>query len=454
MNAEERSVLLIVDDNATNLHVLSDVLDEAGFEVRVAQNGEMALQKVEYDPPDLILLDVMMPGLNGFETCERLKADSKTKEIPVIFMTALSETVDKVRGLSLGAVDYITKPFQQDEVLARVRTHLQISRLTKSLAEQNLQLRAEVRARMKAEEDLKNLADSLERQVESRTKELKDALTNLEQTQLQLVQQEKMASLGQLVAGVAHEINNPVNFIATNLDPAKEYISELSRIIQLFLECYPDPVMEVAEALAFVDLDFLLSDLNKIMEAFQVGANMLTNISRSLRTFSRSDSSTPVPANIHDGIDSTLLVLGHRFKAHNKRPTIKITKEYGDLPPVKCYLGQLNQVFINLLANAIDALDEFFLQGADRAPEISIRTSIDSHNVIIQIKDNGPGIPDRVKERIFEPSFTTKAVGKGTGLGLSISRKIIEEQHQGKIYCFSQEGEGTEFRIELPLLSS
>ncbi len=454
MNAEERSVLLIVDDNATNLHVLSDVLDDAGFEVRVAQNGEMALQKVEYDPPDLILLDVMMPGLNGFETCERLKADSKTKEIPVIFMTALSETVDKVRGLSLGAVDYITKPFQQDEVLARVRTHLQISRLTKSLAEQNLQLRAEVRARMKAEEDLKNLADSLERQVESRTKELKDALTNLEQTQLQLVQQEKMASLGQLVAGVAHEINNPVNFIATNLDPAKEYISELSRIIQLFLECYPDPVMEVAEALAFVDLDFLLSDLNKIMEAFQVGANMLTNISRSLRTFSRSDSSTPVPANIHDGIDSTLLVLGHRFKAHNKRPTIKITKEYGDLPPVKCYLGQLNQVFINLLANAIDALDEFFLQGADRAPEISIRTSIDSHNVIIQIKDNGPGIPDRVKERIFEPSFTTKAVGKGTGLGLSISRKIIEEQHQGKIYCFSQEGEGTEFRIELPLLSS
>ncbi len=454
MNAEERSVLLIVDDNATNLHVLSDVLDDAGFEVRVAQNGEMALQKVEYDPPDLILLDVMMPGLNGFETCERLKADSKTKEIPIIFMTALSETVDKVRGLSLGAVDYITKPFQQDEVLARVRTHLQISRLTKSLAEQNLQLRAEVRARMKAEEDLKNLADSLERQVESRTKELKDALTNLEQTQLQLVQQEKMASLGQLVAGVAHEINNPVNFIATNLDPAKEYISELSRIIQLFLECYPDPVMEVAEALAFVDLDFLLSDLNKIMEAFQVGANMLTNISRSLRTFSRSDSSTPVPANIHDGIDSTLLVLGHRFKAHNKRPTIKITKEYGDLPPVKCYLGQLNQVFINLLANAIDALDEFFLQGADRAPEISIRTSIDSHNVIIQIKDNGPGIPDRVKERIFEPSFTTKAVGKGTGLGLSISRKIIEEQHQGKIYCFSQEGEGTEFRIELPLLSS
>ncbi len=454
MNTEERAVLLIVDDNATNLHVLSDVLDDAGFEVRVAQNGEMALQRVEYDPPDLILLDVMMPGMNGFETCERLKLNSKTKEIPVIFMTALSETVDKVRGLSLGAVDYITKPFQQDEVLARVRTHLQISRLTKSLAQQNLQLRAEIRARVKAEEDLKNLADSLERQVESRTKELKDALTNLEQTQLQLVQQEKMASLGQLVAGVAHEINNPVNFIATNLDPAKEYISELSRIIQLFLECYPDPVMEVAEALTFVDLDFLLSDLNKIMEAFQVGADMLTNISRSLRTFSRSDSSTPVPANIHDGIDSTLLVLGHRFKAHNKRPTIKVTKEYGDLPPVKCYLGQLNQVFINLLANAIDAVDEFFLQGADRAPEISIRTSIDSHNVIIQIRDNGPGIPDRVKERIFEPSFTTKAVGKGTGLGLSISRKIVEEQHQGKIYCFSQEGQGTEFRIELPLLRS
>lgn len=453
MNIDDRAVLLIVDDNATNLHVLSDVLDDAGFEVRVAQSGETALQKVEYDPPDLILLDVMMPGLNGFETCERLKANTKTNDIPIIFMTALSETVDKVRGLSLGAVDYITKPFQQEEVLARVKTHLQISRLTKNLAQQNLQLRGEIRARMKAEEDLKNLADSLEREVENRTKELKDALTNLEQTQLQLIQQEKMASLGQLVAGVAHEINNPVNFIATNLDPAKEYVGELSRIIQLFLECYPDPVMEVAEALAFVDLDFLLSDLNKIMEAFQVGANMLTNISRSLRTFSRSDSSTPVPANIHEGIDSTLLVLGHRFKSHNKRPKIRITKEYGDLPLIKCYLGQLNQVFINILANAVDAFDEFFLQGADRAPQISIRTRIDGDKVVIQIKDNGPGIPDQVRARIFEPNFTTKGVGKGTGIGLSISRKIIEEQHKGKIYCTSQVGEGTEFTIELPLLS-
>ncbi|PLS68149.1 MAG: hybrid sensor histidine kinase/response regulator [Cyanobacteria bacterium M5B4] len=452
MNTEERAVLLIVDDNATNLHVLSDVLDDAGFEVRVAQNGEIALQKVEYDPPELILLDVMMPGLNGFDTCERLKANPKTADIPIIFMTALSETVDKVRGLSLGAVDYITKPFQQDEVLARVKTHLQISRLTKSLAEQNVQLKAEVKARVKAEESLKQLMESLERQVEERTKELTLALTNLEQTQLQLVQQEKMASLGQLVAGVAHEINNPVNFIATNLDPAKEYVEELSRIIHLFLECYPDPAIEVAEALAFVDLDYMLADLNKIMEAFQVGANMLTNISRSLRTFSRSDSANPVPANIHDGIDSTLLILGHRFKSHNKRPTIRVLKEYGDLPLVKCYLGQLNQVFINLLANAVDAFDEFFLQGADRAPQIEIRTRVEQDKVFIHIKDNGPGIPDRVKERIFEPSFTTKAVGKGTGLGLSISRKIVEEQHQGKITCTSVVGEGTEFTIELPLL--
>jgi signal transduction histidine kinase len=454
MNTEDRAVLLIVDDNATNLHVLSDVLDEAGFEVRVAQNGEMALQKVQYDPPELILLDVMMPGLNGFETCEKLKADPKTREIPVIFMTALSETVDKVRGLSLGAVDYITKPFQQDEVLARVRTHLQISRLTKSLAQQNLQLRAEVRARMKAEEELKRLADSLERQVEERTKELKDALTNLEQTQLQLVQQEKMASLGQLVAGVAHEINNPVNFIATNLDPAKEYVAELTRLLRLFIEHYPDPVFEVAEALAFVDLNYMLADLNKIMESFQVGADMLINISRSLRTFSRSDSTVPVAANIHEGIDSTLMVLGHRFKAHNKRPTIRVIKTYRDLPLIKCYLGQLNQVFINLLANAVDAFDELFAKGADRAPEIHITTQVVEDKVVIQIKDNGPGMSEAVRARIFEPSFTTKAVGKGTGLGLSISRKIVEEQHNGKISCTSQLGEGTEFTIELPLTSA
>ncbi|MCS6960709.1 MAG: response regulator [Pseudanabaenaceae cyanobacterium SKYGB_i_bin29] len=448
---EERTVILIVDDNPTNLNVLSDVLDEAGFEVRVAQNGQIALERATYDPPDLILLDVMMPGWNGFETCERLKANPKTAEIPIIFMTALSETVDKVRGLSLGAVDYITKPFQQDEVIARVRTHLQISRLNKSLAQQNLQLKAEVTARMKAEAELKELADNLEKLVEKRTKELKDALHNLEQTQLQLIQQEKMATLGQLVAGVAHEINNPVNFIATNLEPAKEYVAELTRLIRLFMTYYPDPVMEVAEVLEFLDLEFIITDLHKIMDSFQVGANMLTNISRSLRTFSRSDSTTAIPANIHDGIDSTLLVLGHRFKAKNQRPEIQVVKEYGDLPPVKCYLGQLNQVFINILANAVDAFDEYFQTGRDRTPQIHIRTKVESDKVVIQIQDNGPGIPEGIKQRIFEPTFTTKPVGKGTGLGLSISRKIVEEQHQGQITCTSVEGEGTEFTIAIPL---
>ncbi|MFN3361948.1 MAG: response regulator [Pseudanabaenaceae cyanobacterium] len=448
---EERTVILIVDDNPTNLNVLSDVLDEAGFEVRVAQNGKIALERAAYDPPDLILLDVMMPGLNGFETCERLKADPQTAEIPVIFMTALSETVDKVRGLALGAVDYVTKPFQQEEVIARVRTHLQISRLNKSLAQQNLQLKAEIQARMKAEAELKELADNLEKLVEKRTKELKDALHNLEQTQLQLIQQEKMASLGQLVAGVAHEINNPVNFIATNLEPAKEYVAELTRLLRLFMTHYPDPVVEVAEVLQFIDLDFIITDLHKIMESFQVGANMLTNISRSLRTFSRSDSTTPVPANIHDGIDSTLLVLGHRFKPRNKRPEIKVVKKYGDLPLVKCYLGQLNQVFINILANAVDAFDEYFQNGGDRSPQIVICTRAEGDKVCIHIRDNGPGMPDQVRERIFEPAFTTKPVGKGTGLGLSISRKIIEEQHQGQITCTSVEGEGTEFTITIPL---
>jgi two-component system, NtrC family, sensor kinase len=225
-DSHKKEVILIVDDNSNNLGILYNLLDDAAFEVLVAQDGESAIEKVEYAHPDLILLDIMMPGIDGFETCSRLKTNSLTTNIPIIFMSALSDAVDKVKGLSLGAVDYITKPFQQEEVLARVKLHLKLSYLNKKIEKQN---------------------QELEQRVQERTVELTSTLNELKQAQIQLVQTEKMSSLGQLVAGVAHEINNPVSFIFGNLNHASEYVKNLLEHLKIYQENYPNPVTEISD---------------------------------------------------------------------------------------------------------------------------------------------------------------------------------------------------------------
>ncbi|MEH2165998.1 MAG: ATP-binding protein [Nostoc sp.] len=275
----------------------------------------------------------------------------------------------------------------------------------------------------------------------------------------QLVHSEKMSSLGQLVAGVAHEINNPINFIYGNVGYANQYIQDLLRLLQLYQQNYPNPAKEIQQETEAIDLDFLIADLPNLLTSMTVGAERITEIVLSLRNFSRLDDAEMKAVNIHDGIDNTLMILEHRLKPKSNNLAIEVIKDYGDLPLVECYAGQLNQVFMNLLANAIDALEEAVENGEWEVREetlstrqIRIQTKLTSENqVVICIGDNGIGIPEKVQKQLFEPFFTTKPVDKGTGLGLSISHQIITQKHQGTLQCISAPGQGTEFVIVIPL---
>ena len=284
------------------------------------------------------------------------------------------------------------------------------------------------------------------------------ALENLKQAQIQLVQSEKMSALGNLVAGVAHEINNPVGFLKGNLTPAIDGIKDLFNLIDIYQQEYPDQTPAIQDEIEAIDLDFLRADLPNLVGSMQEGVDRICNISVSLRTFSRADSDRPLPFNIHEGIDSTILILKHRLKASEFRPQIEVVKDYGNLPAIECFAGQLNQVFMNFLANAIDALEDsnsgHSYQEIEANPnQIIIQTAVseDQKSVIIRIKDNGIGMSESVQQQIFEHLFTTKAVGKGTGLGLAIARQIVVEKHQGTIEVNSTVGEGTEFAIALPI---
>ncbi|MBD2161026.1 hybrid sensor histidine kinase/response regulator [Limnothrix sp. FACHB-1083] len=413
-------LVLIVDDTPTNLDVLSLTLSNSGFEVAIATSGERALQQVARCLPSLILLDVMMPGLDGFETCLRLKENPETAQVPVIFMTALTDIKSKMRGLEVGAVDYITKPFHTKEVLARIRTHLKLYRLTEKLAQ-----------------------------------EVENATTELRASQMQLVQSEKMSALGSLIAGVAHEINNPVGCILGNIQLAEDALGDLFKVIRGYQQELKEPSPELLKLLAQIDLDYLQEDLPKLLNSIKGSGERITTISRSLRTFSRMGSDRPQLFNVHDGIDSTLMILRHRLIYKKGRPVIEVVTDYGEIPDILCFPDQLNQVFMNILANAIDALDEMVSDWQETNPlpdvlKITIRTRVDGEFLSIKIGDNGKGIPEQIKPRIFEHLFTTKQIGKGTGLGLAIAHQIVTEKHLGTLTVESQVGQGTEFEIRLP----
>ena len=296
--------------------------------------------------------------------------------------------------------------------------------------------------------------------VIEKSQELEKALQELKQAQLQMVQNEKMATLGNLVAGVAHEVNNPIGFLKGSISNAEDYIKDIFTHLELYQENYPQASEEIEDNAEEIDLEYLSEDLPKLLNSMKLATERIKDISISLRTFSRADTSEKIACNIHEGIDSTILILKYRLKANDKRPAIEIIKNYGELPQVKCFLGQLNQVFMNIIANAIDALDtvsegKTFSELKDNPHSIEIRTEAceENNSVLITIKDNGSGMPELIRERIFDNLFTTKGVGKGTGLGLAIAKQIIEETHNGKLSCNSTVGEGTEFVIELPIES-
>jgi len=700
-NKPVKEQILVVDDTLENLKLVTTFLSEYEFEVLTAKSGSHALRILENAAPDLILLDVLMPEIDGFETCRRLKAWEKTKDIPVIFMTAIADFANpenKVKGLTMGAVDYITKPIQLDEVLARIRIHLKLHSLTRQLQKQNDLLESifnesadaiflvsretglivdcnrravelfeanskeellniegqtlqkerfvpeelnliwyeidingfwsreieyvtkqgkmfwgniavkqiyvvnqkmnlvrvtDITKRKQAEEKLQKSKYFIERIAETspnllfiydlieqrnvysnqatsrligytsqQIQEMGEALLStimhpedlltvaqhfetlskandydvlefeyrlrnylgewqtffaratiferttdgtvkqilgtatditerkraeeavqqsedrerkkatqleltikeLKRTQAQLIQAEKMSSLGRMVAGVAHELNNPVSFIYGNIAPARHYFQDLLSLIELYQQTYPNSPAKIQQLTAEIDLEFVRDDCQKLLNSMQVGAERIEQIVLSLKNFSRLNESELKPVDIHEGIDNTLIILHHRLRAEGTRPEIQVIKNYSQLPLVTCYASQLNQVFMNLLDNAIDALET---QASPR--KITISTSLIQNllrpaaltkskiqneiiqSVVIRIADNGSGITEEVKQSIFDPFFTTKAVGSGTGLGLSISHQIVVEKHHGHISCLSTPGQGTEFVVEIPV---
>ena len=323
------------------------------------------------------------------------------------------------------------------------------------LDKQNLQLQAEVKERQRTEIALQDLTYQLEMRVEQRTAELSQTVEKLKETQTQLVQTEKMSSLGQLVAGIAHEINNPVNFIHGNLIHAVNYSQDLLLLLDAYQQEFPELNEKIEALKEEIEFDFIREDLPKILHSMRVGTDRICQIVLSLRVFSRLDEAEFKPVDIHEGIESTLMILGNRFKAHPERPAIEVIRDYGELPLVECFAGSLNQVFMNVLANAVDAFDDFHPKNSSRIGShsywIKIQTRMLAENkVTIAITDNGPGMPELVQAKIFDTFFTTKCVGKGTGLGLSISYEIIVKEHGGNLRCVSKIGAGTTFIIEIP----
>ena len=293
--------------------------------------------------------------------------------------------------------------------------------------------------------------------LQYRGQELEATLASLHKMQAQMIQSEKMSALGQMVAGIAHEINNPVSFIYGNLSHIRQYTHDLLRLVELYHHHFPNPPTEIQIERKTVDLEFLEKDAIMVLNSMNIGTERIRDIVLSLRNFSRLDESEFKAVDIHEGIDNTLMILQHRLKATDKSPTIQIIKNYGNLSNVECCAGQINQVFMNILVNALDALEEFntkrtYQEIRDNPSHITIHTSVvDLQWVKIAIADNGSGIPESIQKQIFNPFFTTKPVGKGTGMGMAISYQIITEKHGGKLEFFSASGKGTEFVVQIPI---
>jgi two-component system, NtrC family, sensor kinase len=389
------------------------------------------------------------------------------QHLGVLFL--LGSIIVGIKGILI--VRAITRPLQALTQVAQlvtqnanfnlqafVTTEDEVGILALSLNKLIQQVKRLLAEQYEANNKLEAYSQTLKQKVEERTQELQQKNINLKQTlkelkltQSQLIQHEKMSSLGRLVAGIAHEINNPVNFIYGNLKYTDDYTQQLLSLLQLYQKYYPNPEPEIQDAQQEVEIEYLIEDLPKILTSMKIGSERIREIVLSLRIFSRLDEAEFKTADLHQGIDSTLLILQHRIKAQSDRPEIQVVKEYGKIPKILCFAGQLNQVFMNILTNAIDALEEAFDKGLCRKPLIYIASAQVDENIVIKIADNGIGIPKEVRSHLFEPFFTTKPIGKGTGMGLSISYQIITEKHGGSLQCISSPEQGTEFAIAIPI---
>jgi signal transduction histidine kinase len=407
-------------DSDFNIEVLTPTDTEPWFLTHV-ERLDVAVQCLSKARFDVVLLDLSLPDSFGLNTVRKLQA--LAPDMPVIVLTGVDDRQLALQAMAVGVQDYLVK-----------------GQISAPLLERAIRYAIE---RKKAEA---NVIKALEQEREL--------------NQLKLIHSEKMASLGQLVASVAHEINNPVSFIYANLTHVDNYTQDLLALIDLYQQGYNHTAPEIQDTMEEIDLDFLKEDLPKMLSSMKMGAERICELVLTLRNFSRLDEAQMKPSNIHEGIDSTLLILCDRLKEKQGRQAIQIVKEYGNLPLVECYTGQLNQVFMNILSNAIDALCQPDLDSSKKAienhsPTLTIRTQVlDDNRVKISIKDNGPGMTELVKGQLFDPFFTTKEVGKGTGLGLSITHQIVTEKHGGQLHCISAPGQGAEFIIEIPVTPS
>ena len=419
MELTDRDInVMVIDDTPGNLELLDDILSGKNYEVRLFPAGNLGLRSAKNNPPDLILLDIMMPDMDGYEVCKELKKNQILRDIPVIFISAKGEIFDKVKAFESGGVDYITKPFQVEEVVARVDAHIKIRSYQLALEEKN--------------------------QI------LKKALDELAETQNQLIQKEKMASLGTLTAGIAHEINNPINAVNSSSISLDRFLKKLFSLIDYYNELLVNKDNDTEQLIKSykdeIDYNNIIEGINVLTGNIRNGAERTANIVENLKIFTHIDQAEKKAVNIHRNIDSSLELLKSKFKGK-----LNIKKNYGEIPNIVCYAGKMNQVFINLFSNAISAIEDKEIK--TEKEEIIITTELTADNqLMISVRDTGIGIPKDKIKRIFEPFYTTKSIGSGTGLGLSITHGIIRS-HSGTINVTSEIGKGTTFTILIPIVA-
>ena len=413
ISASHEYKLLLVDDSPMNLDTLLATLGNS-YDLRVAIDGQSALALIEAGyHPDLILLDVMMPALDGYKVCAQLKTNAQTSDIPIIFLTALDSDEDEAKGLELGAVDYITKPFNPAIVRRRVQTQL----------------------------ELKHHREHLEHLIAQKTRELVETYADLKNVHNQMLQQQKMASIGKLAAGVAHEINNPAGFIGSNLGSLQKYVNKLNEGLA-FMEQSLKKIdneelqAEIKTKKRQLKLDFVQEDINDLINESKDGIERIATIVRNLKSFSRAENDKQMATNLQEVLESAINIAWNEIKYK-----AQIKKEYQSLPLITCFPQQLGQVFVNLLVNAAHAIEG---QGV-----ITVKTRQENNWAVVEICDTGSGIAEENLAKLFEPFFTTKEAGKGTGLGLIICHDIIQ-RHHGTMEVDTTLGIGTSFTIKLP----